>query len=455
MLPTMDTPPRDWGLRSREARRGFLAVVLVLAAVVAAASISSWYSARELASTVLRGQTTLVVHALRSTALDPDTPVDTALDRFLTDNASLGVRWVAIMGPEGVVASRGSTHAAAGLRPRGPEPLDVGEGLVRVGTPLLAPGGPGTPPGPPRPHPGPGPSDPDGHPRPRLGIPPPGPPDAGPGAHPRRRHAMIDFEPTLVSALDQRAQRDLAIGLLSALVLAVFGSVVAGLSRRAEDAETKLAHQRHLAALGEMSAVLAHELKNPLASLKGHAQLLEEQLEPQTRPRTKAKRVVDEAVRLQELIESLLTFVRSGGIERTDVDPRALVGRVRERTQPSRVVIVSDDAPPTWSLDGMRVEQVLINLVENGLDASGDRAPVTVRIGTRAGALHIEVRDRGSGIADEIRDQLFAPFKTTKTRGVGLGLAVAKRIVQSHGGTIEAHDHPEGGAVLEFTIPPK
>src|SRR4029077_12240509 len=109
--------------------------------------------------------------------------------------------------------------------------------------------------------------------------------------------------------------------------------------------------ERRLASLGEMSAVLAHEIKNPLASLKGNAQLLVQMLPDEdalAKSRTKAKRVVEEAVRLEQLTNDLLQFVRPGAIRRTDVDPAALVREAAESVPGGEVVVDTTGAPATW-----------------------------------------------------------------------------------------------------------
>lgn len=412
----------------RRARWTFFAAAFALAVVLVGATVSSWLGARELSDTVIRGQSGMLLNA-RRIELDsgPPSPSEDDVAAFVDNHAGdLGLRWVALLGPDGEpVVEAGERHPSPlDIGPRFPDPLRVGE-VVRV----IRPAGP------------PGPSPPDA-----LEFLRPGEPSGPPHL------VAFEFEPILQQALARRAQRDLAIGIVGALGLLVVAGVVSGWSRRAERAERRVADQRHLASLGEMSAVLAHELRNPLASLKGHAQLLERQL-PEGRPKEKASRVVGEAVRMEELVGSLLTFVRSGRIERRAIDPVALTHRVVDRMGDADVTVFSDGAPATWPLDEARMEQVLTNLLENAADASDAGERIEVRIFERARALTIEVRDNGRGIEPEIRDELFTPFKTTKTRGVGLGLAVARRIVESHGGTIEAREAHEGGTIVALTIP--
>ena len=218
-----------------------------------------------------------------------------------------------------------------------------------------------------------------------------------------------------------------------------------------------------------MSAVLAHEIRNPLASLKGNAQLLAQMLPAGEKPRAKAERVVDEAARLEKLTGDLLRFVRTGELRRTAVDPGGLVREVLAQrggeassevssaasgvsaaSGASGAVVDTSAAPPSWSLDADRLREVLGNLVDNALAAG---APVAVTVSEAARRLRIDVADRGPGVPEGDRERIFEPFVTGKTQGTGLGLAVARRIVEAHGGTLTAHDRAGGGAIFRLELP--
>jgi two-component system sensor histidine kinase HydH len=234
-----------------------------------------------------------------------------------------------------------------------------------------------------------------------------------------------------------------------------------------EDSQRKrLEEDRRLASLGQMSAVLAHEIRNPLASLKGNAQLLEKLVQPgessleqEQSPAAversgkvvgKAQRVVTEAIRLEHLVNDLLEFARSGELQRADIDPGQLLQDCVDATGSEIVAVDRSSAPATWSLDAARMQQVLNNLLLNAVQAS-DRVEACATI--RAGRLAFVVRDYGEGISEDSSDSLFVPFHTKKTQGTGLGLAVAKRLVELHGGTISARNADGGGAEFRVEIP--
>jgi len=265
----------------------------------------------------------------------------------------------------------------------------------------------------------------------------------------RTERFLIEVEPVQANQQRDAASLTLAVGALAAAaLLGVAFGLIRREARRQADA-TARERERRLASLGEMSAVLAHEIKNPLASLKGNAQLLARMLPGGDKPSAKADRVVDEAIRLEKLTNDLLQFVRTGAIERTDVDPAALI-RDAAASVAGDITVDTQGAPPTWSLDAGRIRQVVINLVDNAVAAG---PPVSIAVRRERGRLIIEVADRGPGVPEDDRDKIFEPFFTGKTQGTGLGLAIVRRVVELHHGTIAVHPHPGGGALFRAELP--
>ena len=279
---------------------------------------------------------------------------------------------------------------------------------------------------------------------------------ASPIAPPRRRgphfeHGpmgptllVIELEPPVLASL----RRDLAwiavVAGLSGAVLLAFALAWSRSARQLASIEERAAREHRLVALGTMSSVMAHELRNPLASLKGHAQLLVEVLED-AKHRAKAERVVGEAERIESLTTSLLDFVRDGPIERTAIGAAELVALATRDLPQDRLVIDVADAP-ALEADAPRLARAIHNLVDNALQASGTSK---VTIAMRGHTL--TVRDHGPGLPEGAA--IFEPFLTTRVKGTGLGLAVARRIAEQHDGTLVGETHPEGGAVFTMQLP--
>ena len=269
----------------------------------------------------------------------------------------------------------------------------------------------------------------------------PSPPGRGPG------EVLLEIDPAEVDHLDTVATWSLAIGVAAALTLIGLALVLVRWSLGRAASVRTVEQARHLANLGQMSAILAHEIRNPLASLKGNAQLLASWLPAGERTRAKADRVVEEATRLEALSNDLLDFVRTGQLRRAEVAPAAVL---RDAVAGQDVTIDDAAAPARWSLDPERMRQVLTNLIENALAAGG---PVTARVAQEGQACLFSVTDHGPGIAEADLPHLFEPFFTRRTRGTGLGLAVCKRLVELHGGTLTATNPDGGGAAFTIDLP--
>ena len=271
----------------------------------------------------------------------------------------------------------------------------------------------------------------------------------------RNWRVVVELEPVQADELRDASTATLGIGALAAAGLLGVAIALVLREARRNAMERERERERRLATLGEMSAVLAHEIKNPLASLKGNAQLLSKMLpEPgddpkATKIKSKAERVVDEAVRLEKLTNDLLRFVRTGAINREKVDPAALV-REAATSIPGDVMVETSQAPKLWSLDQARIRELIVNLVDNAIAAG---PPVTVTAKRENKRLVIEVADRGPGVPEEDREKIFEAFHTGKTQGTGLGLAVARRVIEQHEGVLSVSENPGGGALFRAEIP--
>ena len=264
---------------------------------------------------------------------------------------------------------------------------------------------------------------------------------------------IMEFVP-VAPALVSRAHLALVLAWIGAGILTLATLLFWRTSTQYDLVRQRLEEQRRLAVLGEMSAVLAHEIRNPLASLKGHAQLLAEKLPEGTPDKRKADRVVDEAKRLEVLTNDLLDFARSGPIDFRRVDPAALLRACAVDLPSGSITIDSANAPESWHLDERRFSYaVLANLLRNAVQASPADRPAEARVFTENGVLVFTVRDHGEGLPAGQEERIFDPFFTTRTTGTGLGLALARRIVELHGGSISARNADDGGALFRVELP--
>jgi len=229
----------------------------------------------------------------------------------------------------------------------------------------------------------------------------------------------------------------------------------------------RMQERDRLAALGQMAAGLAHEVKNPLGAIKGAAQLLNEpdggQLaDPQAREFLGI--IVEEVDRLDRVVGSVLDYARPSKGNPGAVDVNAVVRRtlqVLASGQPSEQEVDTDleEDLPLVRADAEQLRQVLMNLVKNALQATQSRGAVTVATRRRTGprskgdSVEIAVRDDGPGISPQILKSLFVPFFTTKDKGTGLGLAISQRLVEEWGGRIEVASQPGAGSTFSVVLP--
>ena len=224
-----------------------------------------------------------------------------------------------------------------------------------------------------------------------------------------------------------------------------------------------LEEQKRLAALGEMSAGLAHEIRNPLAGLKGAAQVLEgEQLSGDSQEMLQV--IIDECERLDVVVSQFLDYARPFELRTAEQPLNALVTHaanlLRAQGLPEGLELVEELAGdlPTQPLDGTRITQVVLNLLQNAVQAMPTGGTLTVstqgRVDRRGRKVsEIVVQDTGSGIDVDELEQLFIPFYTTKVGGTGLGLAICQRIVLAHGGEIDVHSQTDEGTSFTVRLP--
>lgn len=208
----------------------------------------------------------------------------------------------------------------------------------------------------------------------------------------------------------------------------------------------------HLARIGSMSAVLAHEIRNPLGTIKGFAQLCLEQAAPAQRALLDP--IVQETLRLESLVKDLLLYGRPAQPAWKVVRAQELAATLSRHT-PGAPLFEATVPDVAFSTDPNLLEQALLNLVRNAIEAVEGRVDAQVRlIASTAGREVIwRVEDNGPGLSPEALRQLFEPFRTTKSFGTGLGLSITRKLATALGGSLTVSNRAEGGAVAEIRLP--
>ncbi|MCB2187033.1 MAG: PAS domain S-box protein [Deltaproteobacteria bacterium] len=239
----------------------------------------------------------------------------------------------------------------------------------------------------------------------------------------------------------------------------LFTAIMRDLSPEREMAE-KVRNTQQLALLGQTVATVSHEIRHPLALIGGFAHQLERENGLSSRGRRKVGIIVEEVARLEQLLNELNDLSRPARYSWRLLDVNEVADRVLELLEPALwaqaqlTVQREADLPPVMA-DRDRLGQVLLNLLANAVQAGGDDPRVELVLGRGAeGGVEIQVRDHGQGITPEHLAEVFTPFFTTKPRGTGLGLPLARRIVEEHGGALALESTPGQGTRATVNLPP-
>jgi signal transduction histidine kinase len=274
-----------------------------------------------------------------------------------------------------------------------------------------------------------------------------------------------------VSQIEERLHeldRDFASPAKPFLGLAELARIYQGVNQLAEslrlkieqerDLREQLRHKERLAALGQVAAGVAHELRNPLATIRLRTQMNQRAVSDSAVQQS-CSMVLEEIDRLNGIVERLLYFSRPLNLQ---VKPFDLVLLLKDCVDAKAALVRSEsikflfDATNTTAIirgDRSNLYQVFDNVLANALDALGPVGMVELRVLDQNGYLTVECRDDGHGIPEEIRDKLFDPFFTTRPKGIGLGLSITYEIVRAHEGTIEISSSPTKGTIVKVRLP--
>ncbi len=242
--------------------------------------------------------------------------------------------------------------------------------------------------------------------------------------------------------------------------------------KRAEEAlrrqHQELAHVQRVATMGEMVGVLAHEFNQPLTAILSNAQATKRLIESGAPDLDEIARIIDDVVadarRSGEIMSRVRALLRKQTVATAPLEVNTVVeevaGLLQSQAEVGNITVdlhLTEGLPPVIG-DSIQLQQVLVNLMRNGFDAMesvsiGERTLVIETAGDEASAVRVSVHDTGVGVEDQDIQSLFVPFHTTKAKGLGMGLAISRSIIEEHRGKIWAERNPNRGMSFHFTLP--
>ena len=248
---------------------------------------------------------------------------------------------------------------------------------------------------------------------------------------------------------------DRILSLLLYNSLAIFSGV---LRDREGAAREKLLQAENLAVMGRSLAAVAHEMKTPLIIIGGFARRILKKMGDKDPARTKLALIIKETDKMESMTRDMLDFSKPLALNRIqenfDTTVQDSLTKVAEAARRHDVVIEyrSHAEMVDISFDSLRLEQVIVNLVLNAIEASPEGGTVTVTLSQLPEGLILDVADFGCGIPSARRQKVFAPFFTTKKEGTGLGLPIVKKIVEAHGWSLQTLDNDSGGTIFRINL---
>jgi PAS domain S-box-containing protein len=222
-------------------------------------------------------------------------------------------------------------------------------------------------------------------------------------------------------------------------------------------AEERLTHQAALARVGQLAAVVAHEVKNPLAGIKGAIQVLMSRRPAGDGELPVMRDIISRVDALNESIGDLMLFARPRAPRLAPVDLRVVLGEAADMLGRDAIAagveVTIEAAEVSVRADADLLRATLLNLLINAAQAMGGKGRIAISAQPHEDGVQIQVRDTGPGVPHALRDQVFEPFFTTKARGGGLGLPIARRTAELHGGSLVMSCPPDGGTVMTLVLP--
>jgi PAS domain S-box-containing protein len=219
--------------------------------------------------------------------------------------------------------------------------------------------------------------------------------------------------------------------------------------------EERLVRAEHMAAIGETAAMVGHDLRNPLQGITSAVHLLKEQSLTEHERREMLQLIQHNIEYSDAIVRDLTEYSAEIHLNPVETSPKSIVGEALQAVGIPRKIIVNNRSEdhPTLNVDPDRMKRVFINLIENAIDAMPQAGILTISNAQSDSAVEITISDTGSGIPDKVMQNLWKPLQTTKAKGMGLGLAICKRIVDAHGGEISVKSKVGEGTTVTIRLP--
>jgi len=248
--------------------------------------------------------------------------------------------------------------------------------------------------------------------------------------------------------------------LFDKILHVVFSGVIAFLAGFLVDRENKLRKQaekdRYLAGVGRVSTVIVHDLKNPLTAILGFAKRIKE---GKGTPATAAETIIDSAREMEKIVYDVLDFSKPANLTFAEEDMRTIVSRACNSCMAKaegvgiKLSIHLPADPINAFIDSSHIERSLVNLLNNAIEASAKDQDVAIGVTSEKGNAVVTIKDKGTGMDKKTIENLFTPFYTKKKTGTGLGMAIAKKIIDGHHGEIHIASQPDMGTEVTIALP--
>ncbi len=246
---------------------------------------------------------------------------------------------------------------------------------------------------------------------------------------------------------------------LTILLFNIVGILVGWLRKREAAQHQARTKEHELAAMGKAVACIAHDMKTPLTVIGGLIRQVRRKVPDEENSAKKLDIALEQTMALEFLVKDMLAFSRPLELDLkygdlgTCIQSAVQVAREKYRQQGIDLSFQSEGKPLSCSYDGRRLQQALLNLINNGMEASSSGDKVIVRSRLEADSVIVEIIDHGKGIGDKKSDTIFQPFITTKKDGTGLGLPIVKKVVEAHGGVVQCEHANPKGMIFRLILP--